>query len=80
MSLATVGLWMLVLEWLDHFDHTLDCLSMSPSLVPCTARAQLLKSCPFGGYACAIWRAGQKVNGRACVAGGRVLPGLSALW
>lgn len=41
---VATGLWMLVLEWLDHFDHTLDCLSVSPGLVPCTT--QELKSCP----------------------------------
>ena len=37
---------MLVLEWLDHFEHTLDHLSVSPGLVPCTTQEQLLKSCP----------------------------------
>lgn len=30
--LAVMGLWVLVLEWLDHFDHTLGCLSMSLAL------------------------------------------------
>lgn len=31
--LAAMGVWMLVLEWLDHLDHTLSCLSMSLALL-----------------------------------------------
>lgn len=64
-----MGLWMLVLEWLDRFDRTLDCLTVTPGLVPCTNQEQLLNFCPvlfcsFGSHACAISRAGQKVDGR----------------
>lgn len=39
---------------------TLDCLLMSPGLGLCTIQDQLLKSCPFGGYACTGQRAGLK--------------------
>lgn len=53
---------------------------MSPGLVPCTTQDQLLKPHPFGGYACTVWKPGQKITGEAFVEGGRALLRLSALW
>lgn len=53
---------------------------MSPVLVPCTTQHQLLKSPPFGGYACAVWRPGQKITAGAFVEGGKALLRLSAQW